>query len=48
MTGADALADVSGNVRISGGPRLTAATCDYFDAYYGLNAAESAASGLST
>ncbi len=45
---ADAFADVSSNVRISGGPRLTAATRDYFDAYYGVNATESAASGLST
>lgn len=43
----DAFADVSSNVRISGGPRLTAASSDYFDAYYGVSAAESAASGYS-
>lgn len=29
MAGADAFADVSGNVGISGGPRRTAATRDY-------------------
>lgn len=45
---ADAFVDVSSNVRVSAGPRVTAATSDYFDAYYGVNAAESAASGLST
>jgi len=45
---ADAFTDVSETIRISAGPRLTAATSDYFDAYYGVNAAESAASGLGT
>lgn len=44
---ADAFTDVSSNVRISAGPRMTAATSDYFGAYYGVNNAESAASGLS-
>lgn len=45
---ADAFTDVSSNVRISGGPRLTAATSDYYGAYYGVNDRESAASGLAT
>ncbi|WP_331373574.1 MipA/OmpV family protein [Sinorhizobium chiapasense] len=44
---ADAFVDVSETVRVSGGPRLTAATSDYFDTYYGVNNRESAASGLS-
>ncbi len=44
---ADAFTDVSSNVRVSAGPRMTAATSDYFGAYYGVNDAESAASGLS-
>ncbi|MEI2297793.1 MipA/OmpV family protein [Ensifer sp. MJa1] len=44
---ADAFTDISSTVRISGGPRLTAATSDYYDAYYGVNAREAAASGLS-
>jgi len=44
---ADAFVDVSDNVRISGGPRLAAATSDYFDAYYGVDAGEAATSGLS-
>lgn len=43
----DAFADVAPTVRISGGPRLSFATADYFDAWYGVNATESAASGLS-
>lgn len=45
---ADAFADLGDTVRISAGPRLTAASSDYFDAYYGVNAAESVASGLGT
>ncbi|MBP1883072.1 MipA/OmpV family protein [Sinorhizobium mexicanum] len=44
---ADAFVDISDTVRVSGGPRLTAATSDYFDTYYGVNNRESAASGLS-
>jgi outer membrane protein len=44
---ADAFVDVTDTIRVSGGPRLTAATSDYFDAYYGVDAAEAAASGLS-
>ncbi|THF58508.1 MipA/OmpV family protein [Ollibium composti] len=44
---ADAFYDVTPDVRISGGPRLSLATAKYFDAYYGVDAAESAASGLS-
>ena len=43
----DAFVDVAPTVRVSGGPRLSFATADYFDAYYGVDAAESAASGLS-
>jgi len=43
---ADAFYDVTPDVRISGGPRLLLATAKYFDAYYGVDAAESAASGL--
>jgi outer membrane scaffolding protein for murein synthesis (MipA/OmpV family) len=43
----DAFADVAPTVRLSGGPRLSFATADYFDAYYGVDAGESAASGLS-
>jgi outer membrane protein len=44
---ADAFHDISPAVRISGGPRLSFASAEYFDAYYGVSAAESAASGLS-
>lgn len=44
---ADAFYDVTDTVRVSGGPRLSAATKDYFDAYYGVDATEAAASGLS-
>ena len=43
----DAFADITPEVRISGGPRMTIASADYFDAYYGVSAVESAASGLS-
>jgi outer membrane scaffolding protein for murein synthesis (MipA/OmpV family) len=31
---------------ISAGPRVSFASSDYFDAYYGVNADEAAASGL--
>lgn len=44
---ADAFYDITDTVRVSGGPRLSAATRDYFDAYYGVDATEAAASGLS-
>lgn len=44
----DAFADVTPRVRVSGGPRLSVADARYFDAYYGVSAAESAASGLAT
>lgn len=43
----DAFHDVRPDIRVSGGPRLSVASADYFDAYYGVDAAESAASGLS-
>jgi outer membrane protein len=44
---ADAFYDVTDTVRISAGPRVSFASSDYFDAYYGVNADEAAASGLS-
>jgi len=44
---ADAFYDVTPNVRISGGPRVSFASSGYFDAYYGVNAQEAVASGLS-
>ncbi len=43
----DAFLDVTPSVRVSGGPRISFASADYFDAYYGVNATESANSGLS-
>lgn len=43
----DAFADVTDRVRVSGGPRLSFANAAYMDAYYGVSAAEAAASGLS-
>lgn len=43
---ADAFHDVTPAVRISGGPRLSFASASYFDAYYGVDAGEAAASGL--
>jgi outer membrane scaffolding protein for murein synthesis (MipA/OmpV family) len=43
---ADAFTDVTPTLRVSGGPRLSFASADYFDAYYGISASESAASGL--
>lgn len=42
----DAFKDVTETIRVSGGPRLSFASADYFDTYYGVNAEESAASGL--
>ncbi|WP_414692881.1 MipA/OmpV family protein [Pararhizobium sp.] len=44
---ADGFVDVSDNVRLSAGPRLSAATSDYFDAYYGVSSSEAAKSGYS-
>ncbi|PRD41806.1 scaffolding protein [Phyllobacterium phragmitis] len=44
---ADAFVDVTPTVRISGGPRASFATKDYFDTYYGVDADEAVASGLS-
>lgn len=43
----DAFYDVTPAIRVSGGPRITAASKKYFDTYYGINAEESVASGLS-
>ncbi len=43
---ADAFHDVTPAVRISGGPRLMAASADYFDTYYGVTPSESVDSGL--
>jgi outer membrane protein len=43
----DAFTDITPTLRLSGGPRLSAATASYFDAYYGVDAQESADSGLS-
>ena len=43
---ADAFYDVTPTIRVSGGPRMTFGSQDYFDTYYGVNAAESVASGL--
>lgn len=42
----DAFADITPDVRISAGPRATWASKGYGKVYYGVNAAESAASGL--
>ena len=43
----DAFYDVTPTVRISGGPRVSFASANYFDAYYGVDAQEAVASGLS-
>ena len=43
---ADAFYDVTPEVRLSGGPRASIASSKYFDAYYGVGAAESQASGI--
>ncbi|MBX5226387.1 MipA/OmpV family protein [Rhizobium sp. NLR9b] len=42
----DAFTDIAPNLQLSGGPRATFATSGYYDAYYGVNAKQSAASGL--
>lgn len=42
----DAFTDITPEVRLSGGPRLSFASAQYFEAYYGVNAAESVATGL--
>ncbi len=44
---ADAFYDVTPKVRISGGPRLTLASKNYFKTYYGVDAEDAAASGMS-
>ena len=43
---ADAFVDVRPDVCISAGPRLTLASKDYMDAYYGVKPSQTAASGL--
>ncbi len=43
----DAFTDIAPDLRVSAGPRMSFATSGYTDAYYGVTAAESAASGLS-
>lgn len=46
-TSIDAFTDILPDLQLSGGPRATWATGNYFDTYYGVNAKQSAASGLS-
>ena len=43
---ADAFFDITDTVQLSGGPRASWASAGYFDSYYGVDAAESQASGL--
>lgn len=43
----DAFKDITPSVRVSGGPRISFASEDYFETYYGVNATESENSGLS-
>jgi outer membrane protein len=43
---ADAFFNMTDTIQLSGGPRLSMATKDYFETYYGVDAAESLASGL--
>ncbi len=43
---ADAFFDITPDIRISGGPRLSFASAKYFDAYYGVDAQEAVDSGL--
>lgn len=43
---ADAFYDITPALRLSGGPRVALATSPYFKSYYGVNAVQSAASGL--
>jgi outer membrane scaffolding protein for murein synthesis (MipA/OmpV family) len=42
----DAFTNLTPVLQLSGGPRLSAATADYFRTYYGVSPAESVASGL--
>lgn len=42
----DAFTQLTPTLRLSGGPRATWASSDYFDAYYGVSPIESAISGL--
>ncbi|PYE90410.1 outer membrane scaffolding protein for murein synthesis (MipA/OmpV family) [Phyllobacterium leguminum] len=44
---ADAFFDVTPTIRVSGGPRASFATKEYFEAYYGVDAEAAVASGLS-
>lgn len=44
---ADLFLDVTETVQVSAGPRASWASGDYFEAYYGVDAAEAKASGLS-
>lgn len=43
---ADVFHDITPTIRLSGGPRLTYATDSYYRSYFGVNATQSAASGL--
>lgn len=42
----DAFTDITPTVQISGGPRMSWASSDYFETYYGVGAGEAALSGL--
>ncbi len=42
----DGFTNLTPALQLSGGPRLSVASADYFRTYYGVNAAESVASGL--
>lgn len=42
----DAFTDITPDIRIAAGPRLSIASASYFDAYFGVDAQESVASGL--
>ena len=42
----DAFKDVTETIRVSGGPRVSMASADYFETYYGVDAEESKKSGL--
>ncbi|MHB2266171.1 MipA/OmpV family protein [Aliihoeflea sp. PC F10.4] len=43
---ADAFMNVTPTIQVSAGPRVSMASSDYFEAYYGVSPAESVASGL--
>lgn len=43
---ADTFFDITDTIQLSGGPRASWASADYFDAHYGVDTAEAAASGL--